>query len=70
MSQLSSEMVYPASEKLITKYTRQEKKVVRETAQVYNDIVKPLFIDPMNMDHCNWIYSILKGEKEQENIIF
>ena len=70
MTQLSSELIYPASEKLITKYTKQEKKVVRETAEVYRDIVKPNFLDPMNMDHCNWIYSILSGEKEQENIIF
>ena len=44
--------------------------MVRETAEVYRDIVKPCFLDPMNMEHCNWIYSILNGEKEQENIIF
>ena len=24
----------------------------------------------MDMSHCNWIYSILSGEKEQENIVF
>ena len=24
----------------------------------------------MDMSHCNWIYSILSGEKEQENIIY
>lgn len=41
-------------------------QVVRETAQIYNDIVKPKFVDPMNMDHCNWVYSILNCEKETE----
>ena len=31
-SKVSSELIYPASEKLISKYTRQEKVVVVETA--------------------------------------
>ena len=43
---------------------------MRETNALYMDIVKPHFIDPMDMSHCNWIYSILNGEKEQENIIY
>ena len=44
--------------------------VVTETAELYKNIVKPEFLDPMDMSHCNWIYSILSGEKEKENIIF
>ena len=64
IAQVQCELIYPASDKLIAKYTKQEKKVVRETAQLYKDIVKPLFIEPMDMAHCNWIYSILSGEKE------
>jgi m7GpppX diphosphatase len=44
--------------------------VVVETASLYNQVVKPLFIEPMDLSHCNWMYSILDGLKEQENKIF
>ena len=37
---------------------------MRETAEIYNNVVKANYIDPMNMDHCNWVYSILNLEKE------
>ena len=67
---MQSDLIYPVSDTLIAKYTKQEMQVVRETAAVYKDIVKPHFIDPMDMSHCNWLYSILNGEKEQENIVF
>ena len=38
--------------------------MVVETGQIYKSVVKPFFVDPMTMDHCKWIYSILNGEKE------
>jgi m7GpppX diphosphatase len=37
---------------------------VHETPTVYNDVVKTHYIDPMNMDHCNWVYAVLNKEKE------
>jgi thymidylate synthase (FAD) len=33
-----------------------------ETASLYNQVVKPLFIEPMDLSHCNWMYSILDGD--------
>ena len=63
-------MIYPASDTLIAKYTKQTRQVVRETAKVYSEIVKPLFLEPMDMSHCNWVQSILKCEKETELRVF
>ena len=40
--------------------------VLVETAQIYKNVVKPFFIDEMNMDHCNWVYAMLNNEKEVE----
>ena len=37
---------------------------MRETPAIYNDIVKAHYIEPMSMDHCNWVYAVLDGEKE------
>lgn len=58
--------MYPASEAMILKYTRQTVQVVRETPKVYNEVVKPHYIDPMSMDHCNWVYAVLDCTKEKE----
>lgn len=63
-SKVQCDLVYPAEEKIIKKYTKQKVHVVRETAQIYNDIVKPNYIDPMDMNHCNWVYAMLNNEKE------
>lgn len=41
-------------------------RVVRETAEVYRDVVKPHYVEPMDMKHCNWVYSMLNNEKEVE----
>ena len=38
--------------------------MVRETPDIYNDVVKTYYIEPMNMDHCNWVYAVLSKEKE------
>ena len=69
-SKVNTELIYPATEKFISKYTRQEKVVVVETAQVYDTITKPLFLDGMDLSHCNWMYSVIDGEKEQDTILY
>lgn len=70
VSTITAQIIYPASEKLITKYSYQEKVSVIETADLYHKVVKPHYIDPMDLSHCNWIYSILDGVKEQENVLY
>ena len=44
--------------------------MIRETSQLYFDIVKPIYIDSMDMSHCNWMQSILNCEKETELRVF
>ena len=64
INKVSTELIYPASERLISKHTKQQSVVVVETAAIYDSVTKPLFLDPIDMSHCNWMYSILDGEKE------
>lgn len=64
MGRVQCDVVYPAPEAIIRKYTKQSNQILVETAQVYNEVVKPHFIEPMNMDHCNWVYAMLDNEKE------
>jgi len=44
MSTVQANVIYPASEKLIAKYSAQKYSVVRETAAIYNDVVAPHYI--------------------------
>jgi m7GpppX diphosphatase len=64
------DVIHPASEKLIRKYSAQEYFVVNETAEVYSTIVKPHYITPMDMKHCDWIYNVLDGSKEKDLRVF
>lgn len=56
--------IFPASETLIRKYSAQSYYMVRETAQMYEEVVKPNYITGMDMKHCNWIYNVLEGKAE------
>ena len=64
LSRVQTDVIYPATDVLIAKYTRQKYQVVRETHEIYQSIVKPHYIEPMDMKHCNWVYAILNKEKE------
>ena len=66
ISQVQCDVMYPASARMIAKYTRQTMQLVVEDANVYSNVVKPGYIDTMDMSHCNWVYAILNDEKEKE----
>lgn len=43
---------------------------VRETAQIYKDVVEPHFVEKQDLAaSCRWLYAILDHEKEQESIL-
>jgi m7GpppX diphosphatase len=64
------DVIHPASEKLIKKYSAQEYFVVNETSAVYSEVVKPYYISKMDMSHNDWIYNVLNGSKEKELRVF
>ena len=41
---VNAELIYPATEKLIAKYTEQQMYYVEETEEIYNNVTKP-YID-------------------------
>ncbi|KAF9423747.1 hypothetical protein BGZ94_008187 [Podila epigama] len=66
---LKMSVIYPATEAHITKYSRQERKMVTETAQIYRDSVLP-WIESQPKSRIQWVYNILDGVKETENVLF
>ncbi|GAA5971218.1 hypothetical protein JCM11641_004191 [Rhodosporidiobolus odoratus] len=65
--QLSS--ICPATEKHIKKYSQQDSRLVRETPELYETIVKP-YIASLPSSSISWVYNILEGTAEAENVLF
>uniref|UniRef100_A0A914YD79 m7GpppX diphosphatase n=1 Tax=Panagrolaimus superbus TaxID=310955 RepID=A0A914YD79_9BILA len=64
-SGVKTTIVYPATEKHINKYKRQDIFVVYETAEDYKKITKPYF---EGLNNVNWVYNILEGNAEQDRV--
>ncbi|KAF9906860.1 hypothetical protein EC991_000224 [Linnemannia zychae] len=65
---LKMTVISPATEAHIAKYSRQERKMITETAEVYHKAILP-WIESQPKSRIQWVYNILEGLKEQENII-
>jgi len=62
-------MIYPATEMLIAKYSRQQTYSVRETADIYKNVTKN-YIDSLDASHVEWMHNVLDNKKETELCLF
>ncbi|CAG8677810.1 24393_t:CDS:2 [Gigaspora rosea] len=62
-------LIWPATETLISKYSLQQRYMVRETPQIYEMFVAP-FIKSTPPSSIQWVYNILQKKSEAEKIIF
>lgn len=69
VNQIQCNMIYPATEMLIAKYTRQQIYTVLETAEIYNRVTKG-FIDSLDASHVEWMHNVLDNKKETELCLF
>jgi m7GpppX diphosphatase len=51
-TRIQCNFIYPATQVLIDKYSKQEVYVVRETPEMYEKYTKKEFIDKVNPDDC------------------
>ncbi|KAF5348544.1 hypothetical protein D9756_009582 [Leucocoprinus leucothites] len=65
---LKINIICPATEVHIRKYTKQEQLIVRETPELYERIVKP-YIDAFPPSRTQWAENILTGRSEQEKVL-
>ncbi|GAA5826532.1 hypothetical protein JCM11251_002413 [Rhodosporidiobolus azoricus] len=61
--------ICPATEKHVKKYSVQESRLVRETPELYETVVQP-YIDTLSPSTISWVYNILDGTAEAENVLF
>lgn len=62
-------LIYPATETHIRKYSQQQVHYVMETPEMYRDLVIP-YIETMKGDRIRWVYNILFEGKESESVIY
>ena len=66
---LKLNLIYPCTEKHIKKYSSQELRMVTETPEIYARYVRPYMQRMRDEGRLNWVFNILEGKAEQEDII-
>ncbi|KAI0088391.1 scavenger mRNA decapping enzyme [Irpex rosettiformis] len=62
-------IIYPATEVHIRKYTTQTITMVQETPGIYASVVKP-YIDAFPPSRIQWVLDILSGKSEAEKVLY
>ncbi|KAM0810503.1 putative M7GpppX diphosphatase [Seiridium cardinale] len=67
---LKLSLICPCTEKHVKKHSKQGYRFVVETPQVYHDKVRPFMQASREAGHLNWVYNIIEGRKEVEDVIY
>lgn len=65
---LTVNVIYPCNEVDIVKYSAQERRLVRETADAYERITLP-YVKTIPAKQTAWVTAILRGEAEADRVI-
>ncbi|KAF2971247.1 hypothetical protein GQX73_g2391 [Xylaria multiplex] len=63
-------LIWPCTEKHIKKHSRQGVRFVTETPEIYRDKVRPFMQVNREEGRLNWVYNIIEGRKEIEDVIY
>ncbi|OIW28399.1 scavenger mRNA decapping enzyme [Coniochaeta ligniaria NRRL 30616] len=66
---LKINLIYPCTEQHIKKYSKQGVRFVLETPEIYAGHVRPFMQAKREAGRLNWVFNIIEGRKEQENIL-
>ncbi|KAI4636406.1 hypothetical protein J4E83_001361 [Alternaria metachromatica] len=63
-------LIYPCTDKHIKKYEQQRLRVVTETPEIYEKYVRPYMQAQREKGALNWVFNIIEGRTEQEDVIY
>jgi m7GpppX diphosphatase len=66
---LKLNLIWPCTAKHIKKYSDQQVRMVTETPEIYRQHVRPFMRAKREEGHLNWVFNILEGRTEQEDVI-
>ncbi|EEP75891.1 conserved hypothetical protein [Uncinocarpus reesii 1704] len=67
---LKLNLIWPCTEQHILKYSAQNVRMVTETPDVYQKHVRPYMQEKRGNGRLNWVYNIIEGRKEQEDVLY
>ncbi|XP_061582392.1 m7GpppX diphosphatase [Cololabis saira] len=68
LNEIKTTVVFPATEKHVKKYQKQESFLVEETGEYYKSITLPYI--QLQSFSLQWVYNILEGKAEAERVIY
>ncbi|KAI0117131.1 scavenger mRNA decapping enzyme [Daldinia grandis] len=63
-------MICPCTDKHIKKHSKQGYRFVTETPEIYRDKVRPFMQTNREEGRLNWVFNIIEGRKEVEDVIY
>lgn len=66
---LKLNLIYPCTEKHIRKYSPQTVRMVTETPETYAQHVRPYMQRMRDEGRLNWVFNIIDGRAEQEDVL-
>lgn len=67
---LKINLIYPCTDKHVNKYSFQQTRYVTETPEIYAKYVRPYMSRCREEGRLNWVFNILDGKSEQENVLY
>jgi m7GpppX diphosphatase len=67
---LKLNLIYPCTDKHVKKYSQQGLRCVTETATIYAKYIRPYMQSQRDRGHLNWVFNILEGRTEQEDVLY
>lgn len=67
---LKINLIYPCTETHIKKYSKQPVRFVTETPEIYKEKVRPHMLAKRERGALNWVFNIIEGRKEVEDVIY
>ncbi|ODA76286.1 hypothetical protein RJ55_08131 [Drechmeria coniospora] len=67
---LKINLIYPCTETHVSKYSKQGLRFVTETPDIYRDKVRPYMQRKREQGRLNWVYNIIDGKTEVEDVIY
>ncbi len=66
---LKLNLIHPCTEKHIKKYSPQTVRMVTETPEIYKQYVRPYMQRMRDEGRLNWVFNIIEGRAEQEDVL-
>lgn len=67
---LKINLIYPCTEIHLKKYNQQGVRLVTETAEIYKEKVQPYMLAKREQGRLNWVWNIIAGKTEVEDVIY